>query len=89
MFRRLLDLIKGALSDPNPRAERPPLYLEGKLMRDERGFVILQMDGGGYWSIDLPWKHRRLMGRRVRVVATRIGFNDLSLISLDPMETPD
>ena len=48
----------------------------GILVRDGDLFY-LQRDAGGHWEIDAPDKARDLIGRRVRVVGRRTGFDRL------------
>jgi hypothetical protein len=45
--------------------------------------IILRVDDGGEWQLDLRWRHGRPLGRRVRVKGTRSGFN---LIDVDELQ---
>jgi hypothetical protein len=53
-----------------------PLDLTGTLLRDGRR-LLLAVSGGGEWIVDPPLfaNGRRLIGKRVRVVGVRGGFN--------------
>ncbi len=54
----------------------------GLVLRD--GFrVILRVEGGGEWQLDLRFRHGMPLGRRVRVKGTRSGFN---LIDVDELQ---
>lgn len=58
----------------------------GRLNRSGADFM-LRLDGGGVWRLDAGliagWRAGRLVGRRVRVVGTRIGFDVLCLDSIE------
>lgn len=49
----------------------------GMLVQDG-DLLYLQRDAGGYWHIDAPDKVRTLLGRRVRVIGVRTGFDRLT-----------
>lgn len=53
-----------------------PLHLIGDL-REGPIFLELHVDGGGVWELDPTRQATRLVGRRVEVIGTQIGFNDL------------
>lgn len=52
----------------------------GTLRRNHFGYV-LEMDGGGFWVLDVGWgwKARKLVGQRVTIEGTRAGFNLLDV----------
>ena len=58
------------------------LHDETGLLLTEGRSTILQRDAGGRWRLDLGWRcglrARRLLGRRVRVVGVRDGFDLLA-----------
>ena len=45
--------------------------------------IILRVDDGGEWQLDLRSRHGRPLGRRVRVQGMRSGFN---LIDVDELQ---
>lgn len=49
----------------------------GILVRDG-DLLYLQRDAGGHWEIDASDKIATMLGRRVRVVGMRTGFDRLS-----------
>ena len=49
----------------------------GVLVRDG-DLLYLQRDAGGHWEIDAPVEAINLLGRRVRVVGRRTGFDRLT-----------
>ena len=49
----------------------------GVLVRDG-DLLYLQRDAGGHWEIDAPEQAIALLGRRVRVVGRRTGFDRLT-----------
>ena len=49
----------------------------GILVRDGE-LLYLQRDAGGHWELDAPDDTMKLLGRRVRVVGVRTGFDRLS-----------
>lgn len=53
-----------------------PVDLTGTLLRDGRR-LVLAVSGGGEWIIDPPLfaGAHRLIGKRVRVIGVRGGFN--------------
>lgn len=53
-----------------------PLHLIGQL-RSGPIFLELHVDGGGVWELDPTHVATQLIGRRVEVIGTQIGFNDL------------
>lgn len=60
---------------------REPIRETGLLLRD-RDRLILQRDEGGRWRFDAPRRAEALLGHRVRIEATRAGYDllDVSLI---------
>lgn len=52
-------------------------------LNDDRGRLILRRDAGGTWQLDAPWRARRLVGQRVRVVGVRADFNVLTALSVE------
>lgn len=51
---------------------------EGLLLR-QRGRLILQKDGGGFWTLEADPAAARMLGLRVRVEGVRSGFNALDV----------
>lgn len=61
-----------------PRGTRHTLT--GKLSWDARNHIhVLDIEGGGYWFVDLPSRATRLIGRQVTVEGVRSGFNMLDV----------
>lgn len=61
-----------------------PVEETGILMREKNGYV-LSLPGGGFWLLeDLPLRARKLMGQRVTVKGTRVGFNAISVDRITP-----
>jgi hypothetical protein len=54
----------------------------GRLLRDGSS-VILQRDDGGRWRLDLGCGDEVPLGRRVRVLGTRCGFDRLAVRRVD------
>ena len=54
----------------------------GLVLQDGRR-IILRVDDGGEWQLDLRWRHGRPLGRRVQVKGTRSGFD---LIDVDELQ---
>jgi hypothetical protein len=50
---------------------------EGLLLR-QRGRIILQQDGGGFWILEVD-EPSELLGLRVRAEGIRSGFNSLEV----------
>lgn len=55
----------------------------GLLVRDN-DLLYLQRDAGGHWEIDAPSKTWDLLGRRVRVIGVRTGFDRLTAKQVTP-----
>lgn len=55
----------------------------GRLLRKGTELVLVR-DDGGTWHLDAPRRADALLGRRVRITATRIGFDRLSVEDLMP-----
>ena len=54
--------------------------LTGKLGWDARNHIhVLDMEGGGYWFVDMPRRAARLIGHEVTVEGVRSGFNLLDV----------
>ena len=51
---------------------------EGMLLRDGQ-FLILRRAAGGRWRLEADREAERLVGRRVRVKGTRVGFDLLAV----------
>lgn len=66
---------------------KPPLHLIGEL-RSGRFFLELHVDGGGVWELDPTGPATRLVGQRVEVIGTQIGFSDLRCDEIWPAGTP-
>lgn len=49
------------------------------LLLENRGGLVLDVEGGGTWRLDAGWRARRLLGQRVRIVGIREGFDLLSV----------
>lgn len=61
-----------------PRGTRHTLT--GTLGWDERNRIhVLNVEGGGYWFVDMPGRTRHLIGRKVAVEGVRSGFNLLDV----------
>ena len=57
-----------------PRGTRHTLT--GKLGWDARNHIhVLNLEGGGYWLVDMPRRAARLIGHEVTVEGVRSGFN--------------
>jgi hypothetical protein len=69
-----------------PRGTRHEIV--GRL-REVEGRWSLRPEDGGEWRLDmgllLSWRARRLAGRRVRIVATRDGFDLLAVERLNAL----
>ena len=60
-----------------------PHEVVGLLMKAGRS-LTLEIDGGGSWRLEAPWRRTsHLLGRRVRVVGIRDGFDLLAVQSID------
>lgn len=57
--------------------------LTGKLLQAARG-IVLQMDDGGAYVLDLNKPVRELLGHRVTVEGTRSGFDRLDIDWIGP-----
>ena len=58
----------------------PRHTLTGTLGWDERNYIhVLNMDGGGYWFVDMPGRTNHLIGRKVTVQGVRSDFNMLGV----------
>jgi hypothetical protein len=61
-----------------PRGTRHTLT--GTLGWNERNRIhVLNMEGGGYWFVDMPGRARHLIGREVTIEGVRSGFNLLDV----------
>ena len=61
-----------------PRGTRHTLT--GKLCWDARNHIhVLNIEGGGYWFVDMPGRATRLIGQKVTVEGVRSGFNMLDV----------
>lgn len=62
---------------------------ESGRLNEQDGAFTLRLDGGGTWRLEVAGRmHRRasvLVGRRVRIVGVRDGFDLLSVMSIDEM----
>lgn len=56
--------------------------LEGLLLRDARGYMVLRVDDGGEWRLNANRKTADLIGNRVRVLGVRSGFDILEVTSI-------
>lgn len=68
-------------------AQDKPLHLFGEL-RAGPLFLELHVDGGGVWELDPTHVAIQLVGRRVEVIGTQIGFNDLLCHEIWPAGSP-
>lgn len=59
----------------------------GILVRDG-DLLYLQRDAGGHWQIDARGRTAELLGRRVRVIGVRTGFDRLTATQVTSA-TPD
>lgn len=57
---------------------------ETGLLRWDRGTLILQRDGGGRWRLETGRRAETMVGRRVRIVGTRVGFDLLAVSKIEP-----
>lgn len=55
----------------------------GRLLRRGTAFVLVR-DDGGTWQLDAPRYAEALLGRRIRITASRIGFDRLSVEEMTP-----
>jgi Protein of unknown function (DUF5818) len=56
----------------------------GILLVDGR-WLVLARDEGGRWRLDASVSAERLIGRRVRVVGIRAGFDLLDVTAIEPL----
>lgn len=54
----------------------------GLLMREGRA-IVLRRDDGGRWRLDVGRRAEPLLGRRVRVIGTRSGFDLLDVHKIE------
>ena len=57
----------------------------GYLDHDGRSFG-LRRDDGGRWRLHLPRRGRRMIGRRVRIEAMRVGHDELDVSRIEPLD---
>lgn len=57
---------------------------EAGLLLIERGHLILRRDDGGRWRLDASRRIHRLLGQRVKVQASRSGFDLLDVHAFGP-----
>lgn len=61
-----------------------PVEVVGILMQDTHG-LILELPGGGWWRLEDIWRVKSsLLGTRVTIKGTRIGFNVISVDKIAP-----
>ena len=60
--------------------------VSGRLTNSSRG-MLLEVDGGGVWALDVDEIARNLLGRRVTVEGVRRGFDRLEVEWIGPAET--
>jgi Protein of unknown function (DUF5818) len=75
----LLDLLAFASLLIMPRGSTH--IIEGLLLGGDV-YPILRPDGGGQWRLDLPWRYRKMVNRRVRVEGIRSEFDMLDVTRL-------
>lgn len=56
--------------------------IEG-LVLERQGGLVLDVRDGGTWRLDVGWRARRLLGRRMRVTGTRDGFDLLAVKAIE------
>ena len=56
----------------------------GLVLRDGHR-IILRVDDGGEWELDLPRFRPDLLGRRVRVTGCRSGFDRIDVHRIGPV----
>ncbi len=61
-----------------------PRHDEMGLLRRDRGTLILLRDEGGRWRLETGRRAEAMVGRRVRIVGTRVGFDLLAVSKIDP-----
>ena len=54
------------------------------LLRWDRGTLILLRDEGGRWRLETGRRAEAMVGQRVRIVGTRVGFDLLAVSKIDP-----
>lgn len=59
--------------------------VEGLLLEDH-GRLALDVRDGGTWRLDAGWRARRLLGRRVRVIGIRDGFDLLAVQRIEAIQ---
>jgi hypothetical protein len=64
-----------------PRGGR--VELSGLLLADGRN-LVLRMDDGGEWRLEVTRNYPKLLGRRVTVTGTRDGFDLIAVSRIDP-----
>lgn len=57
--------------------------VKGILLDSARG-LVLEVEGGGVWALDVGWSDRKLVGQRVTVEGTRSGFDRLDVDWIGP-----
>ena len=57
-------------------------------LNEADGWIVLRRDEGGQWVLWPTRRLRKLVGKRVRLVGERIGFNELEARSVDPLDQP-
>ena len=57
---------------------------ETGLLRWDRGGLILLRDEGGRWRLEVGHRVEKLVGQRVRGVGTRVAFDLLAVLKIDP-----
>jgi len=65
-------------------------HVEAGTLRSNHFGFVLEMDGGGFWALEL-WsvqKPQRYFGQRVKVEGTRVGFNILDVDRMWPEGEP-
>ncbi|WP_082438924.1 MULTISPECIES: DUF5818 domain-containing protein [unclassified Sphingomonas] len=64
------------------------LHIETGWLNENHGQLVLRVDGGRRWRLDvgpiLAWRARRLVGKRVRVEGVRDGFDLLDVGRIMP-----
>lgn len=59
--------------------------LNGRLLTSQRG-LVLDVDDGGTWALDVGRKGEVFIGQRVTVEGTRSGFDRLNVDWIGPAE---
>lgn len=63
-------------------------HTETGWLNDRDGERILRRDEGGSWRLEMGfvthWRTRKLIGKRIRVLGIRSGFDVLDVVQIEP-----